>query len=364
MIIFLFLFSYSCCLFYLIWGIAKQSAARHKPGPLPPVSIIVVCRNEEKHLAGCLQALTGQKYPRHLLQIIFIDDGSIDATPQILKKHASRNDTLTWRKNTAAQHKSRKKNAFECAIKMSKADILLFTDADCRPGKNWAAAMAANYTGRTGLVAGFSPQSTFYPSPWNDFLLVDSLAAAAVAAGSIGWGSGTTCSGRNLSFRKTAFAQMNGFENMPDTPAGTDDFIVQGFAGHNYWQTKYTCAQETVVPAQGPPAWRQFLIQKQRHLSAAKNYTWDRQTAYFIFHTANSVLWAGLFWAFWGRHYLFLAFIFKLALDAGFFTYFSSRLGVRMTLTGFLMWEILFPVYHIVSGFKGFFGKAQWQKTR
>lgn len=51
---------------------------------LPPVSIIVPARNEATNIERCVVSLLAQDYPH--FEIIAVDDGSQDATPQILER--------------------------------------------------------------------------------------------------------------------------------------------------------------------------------------------------------------------------------------------------------------------------------------
>lgn len=51
-------------------------------GALPLISVIVPARNEERNIANCLRALQSQTYPN--LEMIVVDDGSTDQTPNIL----------------------------------------------------------------------------------------------------------------------------------------------------------------------------------------------------------------------------------------------------------------------------------------
>lgn len=50
------------------------------------VTVVVPARNEEGHIAACLQSLTHQTYPA--LQIIVVDGASTDTTPHIVKEQA------------------------------------------------------------------------------------------------------------------------------------------------------------------------------------------------------------------------------------------------------------------------------------
>jgi len=63
-----------------------------KPAPLPSqlplVSTIVPARNEERNIDRCARGITGQEYPA--LEMVFVDDDSQDATPDILAGYAAR----------------------------------------------------------------------------------------------------------------------------------------------------------------------------------------------------------------------------------------------------------------------------------
>src|SRR5436189_3406861 len=51
---------------------------------LPPVTVIVPARNEERNIERCARSLLEQDYPDY--EFIVVDDGSTDATPQILAR--------------------------------------------------------------------------------------------------------------------------------------------------------------------------------------------------------------------------------------------------------------------------------------
>src|SRR5580692_9561803 len=51
-------------------------------GPLPAVTVALPVLNEATHIAGCLEAVVAQSYPR-VVEILVIDGGSDDATREI-----------------------------------------------------------------------------------------------------------------------------------------------------------------------------------------------------------------------------------------------------------------------------------------
>lgn len=58
-----------------------------KLSDLPLVSIIIPCRNEEKHISGCLDSVLQNEYPVELQEIIIVDGASEDRSVEIIKKY-------------------------------------------------------------------------------------------------------------------------------------------------------------------------------------------------------------------------------------------------------------------------------------
>ncbi len=95
------------------------------------ISIIVPVYNGEKTIERCLDSVLNQtKKPD---EIIVVDDGSGDKTKYIVKKF--RNVILLEQ-----EHKG-PASARNLGAKKAKGEILLFTDADCIPDKNWVSEM-------------------------------------------------------------------------------------------------------------------------------------------------------------------------------------------------------------------------------
>jgi cellulose synthase/poly-beta-1,6-N-acetylglucosamine synthase-like glycosyltransferase len=69
--------------------------ARRSPRPVckrffpRTVSVVMAVRNGERWIAGKLDSILEQNYPRELLQIIAISDGSTDATEEIVRGYAN-----------------------------------------------------------------------------------------------------------------------------------------------------------------------------------------------------------------------------------------------------------------------------------
>lgn len=106
----------------------EQSAL---PVPAPHVSIILPARNEARHIDACLASLTAQDYPN--FEVIVIDDGSTDTTPQRLAAWCQRDPRVQ------VKHVERlpagwagKTHALHLGATLAQGSWLLFTDADTR----------------------------------------------------------------------------------------------------------------------------------------------------------------------------------------------------------------------------------------
>jgi chlorobactene glucosyltransferase len=101
-----------------------------REAPLEPkVSVILPVRNEEAHLAACLDSLLDQSYSNY--EIVVVDDNSEDATPAILASYAAHNARMrTLRGRPLEPGWNGKSFACSQAIAAAEGDYLLFTDAD------------------------------------------------------------------------------------------------------------------------------------------------------------------------------------------------------------------------------------------
>ncbi|MCK4660936.1 MAG: glycosyltransferase [Phycisphaerae bacterium] len=99
------------------------------PDEWPFVSIVVPARDEERGIGAAVRSFCKQDYPG--LEVIVVDDGSSDATPQILAELQAEflNLTVIPGQDPPAGWLG-KPNALEIGRKRAKGDWLLFVDAD------------------------------------------------------------------------------------------------------------------------------------------------------------------------------------------------------------------------------------------
>jgi len=106
--------------------------SRDVRGPLqdgeykPKVCFIIAAYNEEKYIAARIDNILRLNYPRHLLQIIVVSDGSTDRTCAVVEEFSRNNKEVTLlsfadRRGRAFAHNE--------SVKEASTGIVIFTDA-------------------------------------------------------------------------------------------------------------------------------------------------------------------------------------------------------------------------------------------
>ncbi|MCU0644537.1 MAG: glycosyltransferase, partial [bacterium] len=253
---------YSWCIFYLWQGFNRLKLGKNEKHF--SVSIIVAMKNEMNCARRCLEALILQNYPADLLEIIVVDDGSSDETPEILAEYTRNFSFVHFFLNE--HDNAGKKAALDLGIQNSRGEILLFTDADCAPPPGWVSALLGNFDVETGIVVGFSPVIDPLNSLLGKILQLDSLANGIVAAGAIGNSSAITCTGRNLAYRRAVYDQVNGFQKIAGSVSGDDDLFLQLVHKETDWKIQYATEAESIVPSYQSKNIIELFKQKRRHL--------------------------------------------------------------------------------------------------
>lgn len=106
-------------------------------GELPAVSVVIPAYNSGKTIGACLEAVKTQDYPAGRFTVIVVDDGSKDDTAAVIKTHGV---GYIYQKNSGPAT-ARNKGAGAAT-----GEILLFTDADCVPEKNWIREMTRPFS--------------------------------------------------------------------------------------------------------------------------------------------------------------------------------------------------------------------------
>lgn len=218
---------------------ASQKEAGGKEYPLEPVSVIVYTLGDSEYLRQNLPVLLQQDYPEY--EVIVVNDGSDAESEDVLKLLSQEYKHLYYTYvpiNT--QYLSHKKLALTMGIKAAKHELLLFTEAECKPtNRQWIRSMVANYTPATEIVLGFC--SYPYHSSMNDRLIgyknllrgLQILSQGLQQKRYIG-------DGRNLSYRKAIFYAHKGYAQSLNLHEGADDLFINQVETPTNVRVQYT----------------------------------------------------------------------------------------------------------------------------
>ena len=235
-----------------------------------PVSVIVCARNEAKNLAENLPYLFSQKGIN--FEVVVVNDCSHDNSHDVLRELKKEFPTLKIvEKEEHPRFKTGKKFAVTLGIKAAAHEILVFTDADCRPGSDeWLQAMCQHYTNpKTELVLGYSPY-TKYKGLLSLLICYETFQTALNYFSFAMNGMPYMGVGRNMSYKKELFFRNEGFATHMHIPSGDDDlFVNQNATPIN---TALEFSQQSHVISEPKRTWKEYWNQKLRHLGAGKAY--------------------------------------------------------------------------------------------
>jgi glycosyltransferase involved in cell wall biosynthesis len=104
------------------------------------VSIVIATRDRSALLARTLDALARQTWPPERLEIVVSDNGSTDATRDVVERAAARARGVCVRYLFVAE--PGKSHAVNAALQVTRGDLIAMTDDDVEPHRDWIAALS------------------------------------------------------------------------------------------------------------------------------------------------------------------------------------------------------------------------------
>ncbi|NLP12134.1 glycosyltransferase [bacterium] len=205
-----------------LWVGLHRLRRQHRTAEQPRVVVIIPARNEAKDLGRCLDALQRQSYPTDRYEILVVDDDSSDDTAAVAQAHGvrcvlSKSLPPGW---------SPKKAALHLGIQLSRAEIILTTDADCVAPARWIETMISYFTEKVGAVVSWVDIEA------NGALLsrleaLDAWSFQVVGAAAIGHQRPFLANGANWGYRRALYEQAGGFCGIEAAASGDDDLLLQ-----------------------------------------------------------------------------------------------------------------------------------------
>lgn len=356
-------FSYYLWFLWIVWR-GLGSTVRPASKGDPTVSVIVAARNEARNIISCLDALTNQDYENARYEIIVVDDHSNDHTRAITSDYSEKSTharikVIALDAQTAEHGKPA---AIARGVEASNGEIILCTDADCLVPKGWIRSM----------VGCFEPSVTFVAGPvterGNESLLtglqrLEFLGLLTSAAGLIGSGVPIICNGANIAYRKSAFQQVQGYDQMKTSC--DDETLMQRIITRQIGRVVFNADACAMVATDTPSSINEFFTQRTRW--AAKRGRYDdprillRLIALYVFFLTlflavlGSIMLPGL------RLVVLAVLVLKavaefIVLRAG-----ARLLNSRFPLSYFLIAEVFHVPYIVIAASIGQIRSMRWK---
>jgi cellulose synthase/poly-beta-1,6-N-acetylglucosamine synthase-like glycosyltransferase len=343
------------------------SVSATAPEPTTLISIIVPARNEAQHLPALLQSVAEQHYPRHLFELLLIDDFSTDDTAAIARAYDF--VTVISLADYVAPNSinSYKKKAIEIGIQHSKGELLLTTDADCVAGKKWLRYVASYYENTGAQLMVMPVMFTNNQQPLGIFQLLDFMSLQGITGASVYKKMHSMCNGANLAYSKTAFVAVEGFKGIDRIASGDDMLLMHKIAKRFTNDIHYIKAPDLIVTTAPMPSISSFLQQRIRWASKADSYD-DRSIflVLLLLYVLNLLLLLIPVWLLFFNNGLLLQgwlclLMLKTLAELHYLYPVAQFFGHAKQLWFFPLAQPFHIGYTVVAGWLGKFGKYQWK---
>lgn len=161
-----------------LWGSLRPREVR-RAAVQPSVTILVPAYNEADCIANTIGRLIQQDYPRELLQILVVSDGSDDGTDDIVRSFADSGVELLRQEGRGG-----KALALNAAVRHARGDIIVFCDANAQFAPDAVRHFVCNFADPevgyvTGQLSLVSPGTTVSGSGSGAYIRYENRVRAA-----------------------------------------------------------------------------------------------------------------------------------------------------------------------------------------
>jgi len=332
---------------------ASRRFPKNGPANLPKATVIVAARNEGENILRCLNSLNNLEYPEDRLEIIIVDDKSTDATGKIIDEFIC--DKHKFKKIITKKEIGRlkgKTNALANALDIASGEIILTTDADCMVSPLWVKTTVSYYKNNVAAVTGFTTQ--IVNDNFSGMQAIDFIYLLFVASGTINLGTPISCIGNNMSYMKSAYDEVGGYENLPFSV--TEDFnLLNAIWKLGKYKIIAPLDRDALVTSLPCRSFKELFRQKKRWavggigvpLPGYLLFIFGFATNFCVFITPFLLLLqetAAFSSSTVTSTWLYLGF-FKIAIDSFVLHPIHNRLGILKNLKYFLTFELYYIIY-------------------
>jgi len=291
------LISYAIMQTYLTWLLCRSTWAS-APTLSVPLPVLMATRNEEPYLPQTLDSLAKQSLPLHW---VGVDDGSVDATPQIWSQWAHHHPKrVTWMRLQEGQRRAPGKLGALLAAEeiLPRAPYFLVADADMLFPASWAEGLVAVLESNPALGGVCAPSLPRERTLWEAFQRIETAATLYLIAASQSRGQIVTAIGNSLALRWVAWQSIGGWRSLP--PTLVEDYALLVALQQAGWRFQWVWHPAVLGETRAEPTFGRWHQQRLRWRQAVGQVT---GLSLFYWSVQSLVPWVVLFlwqgWA-WG----------------------------------------------------------------
>lgn len=331
-------------------------------------SIIISVRNEEKSIIKTLISIENQLFDFNLFEVIIINDFSTDATLQQLKDFKS---TTRLNLKIAQNIEAGKKSAITLGIEMAQNEIIICTDADCEFSKYWLASYNSFYLKYNPKFVFGAVKFTKSKSIFSNILQLEFATLIGTGAATHQMEMPTMCNGANLSYLKSIFLELNGFENINNQPSGDDVFFMLKVYEKYPNETYFLMDKNNIVSTKSPTNFNEFYHQRLRWASKWGNYKLSKSSivGVLVLFTYIFILFYVIKFSLFSNNlfeiYIFIfSMIFKFIAELVFVSRIMRFFNEKINLLSFVVLYLFYPFYLVYFAFAGRLVAFEWKNRK
>ena len=201
-------------------------------------------------------------YPKHLLEVLVLNNGSTDQTAQIVQNWISQYPD--GKVSLIELGDIGKKNAITTGVHCAKGSHIVCTDADCEPPQQWLRLLESAFIQYQPklIAAPVVIHGEHHLLEW--FQSLDLLGLMGITGSGIFSKWQHMANGANMAYPKSTFYDVNGYEGNVHIPSGDDLFLVQKVAKQWPGSVFFLKNADAAVKTKAMPNWRAFTRQRVR----------------------------------------------------------------------------------------------------
>ncbi|MCP9763414.1 glycosyltransferase [Lacihabitans soyangensis] len=272
---FVVLYCFLLLIFIVIWLSNNIKYVTSNVTSLTGITVIVPVRNEVKNIALLIESIVKQK--NIVLELIIVDDASVDETVRIAEKYLDKLDLKILHLTDEERGNAPKKNAITKAMNLAKYDLIFCTDGDCILPENILNQYVQMFQNEkikfiSGPVTFIEKGQGFFVSIWEKLQIVEFASLVGSAAVSIFMGKPNMCSGANLAYRKSTFLEVDGYQGNLNLASGDDEFLMHKIAQKYPDGVLFAKSNECIVQTTACGNLNEFYNQRKRWASKWTHY--------------------------------------------------------------------------------------------